>query len=294
MTKRLLVALLCLCAFASPGRADERAVDVILPTGADAPTDPDVSKLRWYKYDTKNFTVLSTDRQQGVYLEANVEKMKTWAYARWGMKDQAFSRECRLMCVPDRPTFKKLFSLDESAVEGREKISGVWLVLDDRPSRTVPGMLTEICLQEYELASTGKLGWWVHRGMARLNGNLGDVRADVAALQPLLNTEVIWPAKSVLTIGDKDYARMTPDRRATFDRQAAAMLLLVRQEYGAVKFKQFALATGDPETALRAALGFRDYQHFGGAYKKYLADLTGDVAKGLTPDAYLDIGENNR
>jgi hypothetical protein len=260
-----------------------------VPRPVTAP-DADIRTLQWNRYTTENFTLLALDDAQGRYLYENVEKAKSWVFGRWGLPDVKFVRECRVLVVHDRALMKKLFGLDESRVEARRDMIVVWLVSDDRFSRTAPGPLTEVCLCELEHRTGAKLGWWFHRGAAGLNGPLSDIRADLAALNPLVKgNHPVYGVDALLTMTEAKYKGEPPERRLLFDRQAVALCLLVRKEFGQVRTHEMAGGSDDPEQTLQKVLGFRDFDHFNRTFRRYMLDLSGDVVANRTPDSYLDI-----
>src|SRR6185369_3352943 len=53
---------------------------------------------RWYQFLTKNFEILSIDREQGAALASYVESLKTWTNRRWGLQDIQYDRQCMILC----------------------------------------------------------------------------------------------------------------------------------------------------------------------------------------------------
>ena len=131
--------------------------------------DDDIAGKQWNRWTSRSFVVCSIDDGQARFLNANLEKVKSWIYTRWGLSDIPFTAEARLICVNDREFFKKLFGLDRTKVEVRKDQSGkinlsvIFFLLDDKPSRTVPTPLTELCLDEFEQKYGFQVGWWASR-----------------------------------------------------------------------------------------------------------------------------------
>lgn len=186
----------------------------------------------------------------------------------------------------------KLLNLNESRVESRPEINAVWLLLDDKPSRTIPVPLTEVCLKEYEAKTGSTLPFWAHRGIARLNGTISDIRTDLVYLAPILKADqAMYWTDQLLTMTAADYAKEKPDDQLLFDRECEALCLMIRKEFGQTKFLEFAksCSANGPEKALQVVLGFKGYGQFDTAFKRYMKDLTSDLVKSVTPDSYLDI-----
>ncbi len=252
------------------------------------PPAPGVEGLEWNKYDVdQRVHVLALDDKQGKYLHQNFNNVKTWALDRWGLPDVEVASETRILCVTSRDQMKKLFKIEQSAVEYRQDGKGqnytmVWLLCDDRPTRVIVGVITDVALTEYERAAGVRLPWYVRRGMTKLNGTIPDIRADITAL----NGAGTFDVRAVLEMTEADYKKLTPGQQAVFDRQAAVLLLLCRKEYGQVRTLEF--IHGGPG-GVTSVLGFRDFAHFNATYARYTGDLCREVAAGRTPDSYLDI-----
>lgn len=253
------------------------------------PPAPGLEGLEWNKYDvSQRVHVLALDDKQGKYLHQNFNNVKTWVLDRWGLPDVEVASETRILCVTSRDQMKKLFKIEQSAVEYRQDEKGqnytmVWLLCDDRPNKVLIGVITDVALTEYERAVGVKFPWYVRRGMTKLNGTLPDIRADINALGGATDR---FDVRAVLEMTEADYKRLTPDRQTTFDRQSAVLMLLCRKEYGQVRMLEF---IHEGPTGVTNVLGFRDFAHFNSAYVRYTNDLCREVAASRTPDSYLDI-----
>ena len=94
-----------------------QAFEVPVPTGFAVPDD--LKNEKWHKWAANEFTILSLDETQGKFLFKNIEKMKAWALTRWGLPNESFSSECRIVCVPNKMLMKRFFGLNKSAGEVR-------------------------------------------------------------------------------------------------------------------------------------------------------------------------------
>lgn len=278
-----------------------QASDLVYPLNY-APSDPELKNLQWNRYTTQNFVILSIDDNQGKWLADNLEKIKTWCLTRWGFPDIKFSKECRIMCVPNRPLMKKLFNLTESNYEVRRKdgkleISVLWLILDDKPNKTLPNELTAVCLAEFEAQYNIKLGYYIHRGMSSLNLPPETIRQQIFSLGNEANKgEAVFAADKIFTLAEEDFLKLKTNEQQMFIRQAAALCLMLRKEFGEAKMQGFFRLSvrNKQEDVLKLLYGFRDYQHFDKSYQRYLRDLTNDIFNNKTPDSYLEIRPLNK
>lgn len=265
---------------------------VVLSGLSFAQDDPETKGLAWHRYVTPNFTILSLEDDQGLWMKNNMEDIKQWCLDRWGIQDARLSKECRVFCVPDRGMLKKLFDLDGPRVEVRRKdgsiqISAMWLSMDEKPARAIPSSLTKVLLAEYEESSKTRLPWWSVCGMSVLNGSVQDIRSDLSELpqSKMLSSE------SLMDMTQEQYEKMGSDQRRVFDVQSAAMLLLVRKEFGEVKMHSllsFSSRKGSSQ-AIRSVLGFSGHQDFNKTFNRYVGGLGRDIKSKATPDSYLTI-----
>jgi hypothetical protein len=262
-----------------------------------ASADPSVNGLVWNRWTSKNFTVCSLNDRQAGFLNDNLEKVKSWVMNRWGLPDEAFTSECRLLCVDDASVFKKLFNLTDTKVEirregGKIKMTIIFLLLNDLPSKTIPMPLTEICLAEFEQKNNLKLGVWAKRGIARLNCSIPEIRQQLTRLNSLVNDDKgLYFGKALFEMKDEQYLKESPENQKVFDYCAQSACLMLRKEFGQDKFQKF-LTQSNPEEALKSIYGFAGYAQFDGSFKQYMKDLSNDVA-GVngrsTPDHYLQV-----
>jgi hypothetical protein len=262
-----------------------------------AEEDPSIKDKVWNRWTSKNFTVCSINDSQAQYLNKNLESVKTWVYTRWGLPDQDFSAECRLLCVADKAFYNKLFQLDETRIEvrkdnGKITMSVIFLLLDDKPSKTIPLPLTEVCLAEYEQKNGVKVGMWARRGMALLNGSIPTIRQEIGDLyEPLKKDKPLCFSKALFQMTEEQYAKETVENKRLYDRCAAAFCLMLRKEFGQEKFLKL-FGNANPGESIISVYGFKTLDEFDATFKTYLTDLTTDLsgtAGRKTPDSYLQI-----
>lgn len=306
MKKFLLTFLLLLSPVVS---AAEDIQKVSLPTEVKQEmkvslTDPSIEGKVWNRWTSKNFVVCSINNTQAQYLHQHLELVKGWALSRWGLYDIQFGSECRVIAVDDPVLYEKLFKIKESKIEirrdesGKIKMTVMFLLLDQPPSQTVPIPLTEVCMAEFQQKYNTNFGWWAHRGMSLLNGTMPQVKANVLALStPLSSNQPMYFSEGLFTMTKEAYDLETPERQKLFDQTSMAFCLLVRKEFGQNKFHWMLKKTenkGDGQVAIKEVLGFDSYADFDKTFKRYMTDLTKDIAQNKTPDSYLQITENTK
>lgn len=257
----------------------------------------------WNRWTTKNFVVCSLDDRQAQYLHKHLEFVKAWAFSRWGLFDVDFSAECKLICVNDPELFEKMFRIKETKVEvrkgpnGKIKESVIFLLINDSPSRTVPIPLSEICMAEFSQKYNANFGWWAYRGFSLLNGSIDQVKSQLSQLGPTIqNNQLMYFSKGLLEMTESEYRKLDSNKKRLYDQSAMAFCLLVRKEMGQDTFHHFLKKSSDanPEAAVKEVLKFNDYTHFDSTFKRYMIDLTNDLAQNKTPDGYLQIREKVR
>lgn len=277
--------------FQSPAIAQEKS-GIVYPHGADVPTDPELKNLQWNRYTAENFSILSIDDAQGKWLSENMDKIRSWCLTRWGFPESKFTKECRIFCVPNKALFKKLFSLEQSKVEIRKDMTVMWIVLDDKPARTIPPQLTQICLAEFEAKHNVTIGWWFKRGAAQLNGTIPDIRQTVAGLDAMLKKDQpMFVSEKMFTMTEDDYNKESAANKVIFDQQAVALCIMLRKEFGEAKLQGFLRigSKNNSQDVLKVVYGFSGYGHFDKQYIRFMRDLTSDVLNNKTPDSYLEI-----
>ena len=269
-----------------------QAQDLIYPYGAAVPTDPDLKNLEWNRYTADNIVILSIDNGQGKWLSENIDKIRLWCLTRWGFPESKFTKECRIFCVPNKELFKKLFNLEQSKVELRKDMTVIWVVLEDKPAKTIPPLLTHICLTEFEAKYNVKIGWWFKRGASQLNGSIPDIRQSVSGLNDMLKKDQpIFVSEKMFTMTEEDYLKESVENRKVFDQEAVALCIMLRKEFGEAKLQGFLriASRNNSQDVLKVVYGFSGYGHFDKQYIRFMRDLTSDVLNNKTPDSYLEI-----
>lgn len=257
-----------------------------------AQDDPAIKDLAWHRYVTNNFTILSLDNDQGVWMKNNLENIKLWCITRWGLPDVKFSKECRIFCVPDVDMLNKLFSLDSSKVEIRKKdgnieITAMWLALDDKPAKVLPFNLSQIIFAEFEQVNSFKLPLWSVKGMSLLNNVLSDIKLSISNIK---ETDLL-DLDSLLNFSEDQYSKLNEENKKSFDSQSLILCLFLRKEFGEVKFHSFLKTSykSGPKDAVENVLGFKTISDFKNSYLRYLKNLSKDVKEKTTPESYLII-----
>lgn len=268
------------------------AQDIIYPYGATIPTDPDLKNLEWNRYTAENIVILSIDNEHGKWLSENIDKVRSWCLTRWGFPESKFTKECRIFCVPNKDLLKKLFNLEQSKVELRKDLTVLWVVLDDKPTRILPPLLTQICLAEFESKHNVKIGWWFKRGASQLNGIVPDIRQSVSGLNDMLRKDQpIFVSEKMFAMTEEDYLKESVENRRIFDQEAIALCIMLRKEFGEAKLQGFLriASNNNSQDVLKVVYGFSGYGHFDKQYIRFMRDLTSDVLNNKTPDSYLEI-----
>lgn len=261
-------------------------------------TDPSIEGLQWNRWTSKNFVVCSIDDGQAQLLVNNLEHVKTWIYTRWGFDDIQFTTECRLICVNDPALFKKFFKLESSRTEvrmenGKPKLYVVFFLLDDKPSKVIPGPLTEICLANFNETYGIKLPQWCISGMRGLNGDIPGIRQELVELElHLQKNDPMFFSKALLTMKQEEYQSLSPDQKRLYDQNAIAFMLMLRKEFGELALHHFIKQTAtdaEPQSALKSIYKFETYEKFDESLKSYMTKLVSDIKQNKTPDSYLQI-----
>lgn len=269
-----------------------RAQDIFYPYGTSEPADPELKNLEWNRYSVDNFTILSIDNSQGKWLSENIDSIRSWCLTRWGFPDSKLTKECRIFCVPNKFLLKKLFSLEQSKVEFRQENNVMWLVLDEKPAKTIPSYLTQVALVEFEAKHSISLGWWFKRGSCILNGVVPDIKSNISGLNEMIKQDQpIFVSEKMFTMTEDDYKKESEANRSVFDREAVALCIMLRKEFGEAKLQGFLRISSknNSQDVLKVVYGFDGFAHFDKQYIRFMRELTTDIVNNKTPDAYLDI-----
>jgi len=261
-------------------------------------TDPSIDKLQWNRWTSRNFVVCSIDDAQAQYLVGNLEHVKTWIYTRWGFPDLTFGAECRLICVGDKNLYKKFFNIEASKTEVRvenekPKLYVVFYLLDDKPSKVVPGPLTEICMANLGESYGIKLPQFFISGSKLLNGTIPDIRGNLVVLAGLLQQNGdMYFSRGLLEMSSEEYVKLEPDKKKLYDLNAMAFTLMLRKQFGELPLHHTLKQLGsgnEPQSVLRAIYKLDSYEQCDASFKGYLLKLAGDIQEEKTPDSYLQI-----
>lgn len=264
-----------------------------VPTGIKKSVDSSIPNIRWNRYKTQNFSILSIDINQGKFLETNIELMKTWSITRWGLPDNLYSIECRIFCVPDKETMLKLFNMDASFAEVLGGINCIWLILDGKPAETIPSALTMVSLSELEKDGY-KFGWWLYRGLPNINLSLSQIKSNLIFIKPFIeNDEGMFFTKSIFLMTKEKWEKLPVEQKKLFDAESASLCLLIRKEFGEKLFLKF-IITAYSESDLNECLGYDSYNQIDGAYKRFIINICEDIVTKTIPDSYLQINKVKR
>ena len=263
------------------------------PSVVEAPVeDPELKNLEWNRYVTKNFTILSIDNERGKLLAENIEFLKTSSLVRWGFPDVTFTKECRIFCVPSYSLLKKFFNINAVRVQNRKDLNVIWFVLDDKPTKSLLPLITQVSLGEYEIAHKTILPFWFKRGAYILNGAPADIRQELTSFNEIARKEQFThTAEQMLVSTEEEYNKQSAENKKIYDEQAICLCLLLRKEFGEVKLQGFLriLSRNKPDVALAVVYFFKDLASFDKSYVRYMKDLCSDIVRNETPDSYLTI-----
>ena len=285
----ILILSLCLPCFAN---------DKIETSTTEKPkADESISSLKWNRYTTKNFTILSIDDKQGKWLEENLESIKKWCLSRWGFENIDFNKECRIFVVPNKEMLKTLFNIVEPKVEIRKKndeldLSVVWLSLDSNPANVIPTFITHVCLQNLQEKYKVKFDLWFERGISELNNTIFEAKDDLKGIaKNIIENNPMFTSEKLFNLKAEDFYKLSESKQQMFDNQSLALVLMLRKEFGETKLHNFVKTVPEHgyQTMLNKIYGFKNYDHFDKSYFTYLKDISNEIIKNKVPDSYIQI-----
>lgn len=285
----ILILSLCLPCFAN---------DKIETSTTEKPkADESISSLKWNRYTTKNFTILSIDDKQGKWLEENLESIKKWCLSRWGFENIDFNKECRIFVVPNKEMLKTLFNIVEPKVEIRKKndeldLSVVWLSLDSNPANVIPTFITHVCLQNLQEKYKVKFDLWFERGISELNNTIFEAKDDLKGIaKNIIENNPMFTSEKLFNLKAEDFYKLSESKQQMFDNQSLALVLMLRKEFGETKLHNFVKTVPEQgyQTMLNKIYGFKNYDHFDKSYFTYLKDISNEIIKNKVPDSYIQI-----
>lgn len=252
--------------------------------------------LQWNRYVTKNFEILSIDEKQGLHLHKNLEKVKTWIYHHWGMKDITFKRKCMVICTPTDEMFKKFFRKEDVSPKYNDKVSAVWVSLDSNKGNwlktIVSEKITHICLYEFRDAYDIKLRPWMVYGMSVLNTD-PSYASGIISKNNFVSRNGTYinggmSTKQIFETTFEDIESEDQEYKGKFKAQSAVLTLFLKKELtgGREKFKKFVVVENYKE-GLRKVYEFRDLGDFESKYRRYLFNLVYDINRNRTPRSYF-------
>lgn len=290
----ILILSLCLPCFAN---------DKIETSTTEKPkADESISSLKWNRYTTKNFTILSIDDKQGKWLEENLESIKKWCLSRWGFENIDFNKECRIFVVPNKEMLKTLFNIVEPKVEIRKKndeldLSVVWLSLDSNPANVIPTFITHVCLQNLQEKYKVKFDLWFERGISELNNTIPEAKDDLKGIaKNIIENNPMFTSERLFNLKAEDFYKLSESKQQMFDNQSLALVLMLRKEFGETKLHNFVKTVPEQgyQTMLNKIYGFKNYDHFDKSYFTYLKDISNEIIKNKVPDSYIQITPKNK
>lgn len=244
--------------------------------------------LVWHRLVVGEFTILSLNKDQGEFVAQNASKIKQWSLRRWGLPNPKLASECRLLCVYDTKLMQKLFLLNESKVEWRDKEQMIvgWLLLDGPPITTLPEPITEISLIDLERQIGKPIDFWAKRGIVKLNNVPSTIKSSVLALDEYICTEKrVYFAQTLFVTNQEKWLTFKSSDRRLFDIECMVLCLMLRKNYGQNKFNDF-MFTPVSESML---IGYPNMAEFNKAYIMFLRKLCDDVVQGRITDSYFEI-----
>lgn len=226
----------------------------------------DLKGLVWNKWDTKNFVIISIDKNQGLYLKNNLEKIKTNLITRWGLDDFDFSSDCKIVCVSNDKLLKRIFKLDIPKFEVRKnkdnkiELSAIWFSLEDYKSDIPLLEIMSVCMAEYQL--NNKIPNFCNQGMCFLSQDPNSIKHEIL--------------KNKDSLSNFDFSKMT-------DVQSAVVCLLMRKEYGQDNFIKYLNYQNF------SCYGFESEEKFRSTLDRYCVHLLEDLENNITPKHYIEI-----
>lgn len=250
----------------------------------------DLRDLVWNRYTTENFTILSIDNAQGKWLNSNLENIKSWCLKRWGLNNIKFEKECRIMVVPNKDLFRKLFNITDSKYEIRKnkdelEIVVVWLLIDSTEDLVdeVPYFVTMCSLVEYNFQNNLNNNLILMNGMSLLNKSINDIKK--------IKNESINPKVEIiklLSIDEDKFKKMNNEEKKDFNLKSLILCLMLKKEFGENKFLRFMSSNKNKEDSLGFVYKFTP-EDFNNTYNRYCRDLFKELKENKVPDKYIDV-----
>lgn len=266
--------------------------ELVVPT-----TVPNIEGLVWNRWTSENFVVCSLNDEQGRYLTDNLEHVKTWVYDRWGFENLKFRTECRLICVSNTELFKEFFGLDESKVSIRYDESGkpelivIFLLLNDKPSKTIPIPITEACLANLDVVYNFRTPLWAAKSFAHLNATIPSIQEKFRTVDSSIKqNRPLYGSKGVLEV--KDFDALSPEDKKEYIAASVVFTMMLRKEFGEDRLHNFYKHCADgnsPEEGLRSIYRFDSYADCDSHMKEYVLEVVSKLDNKQIGDAYFQV-----
>lgn len=250
-------------------------------------------ELKWHRFETANFEILTINKKDGEYLSKSIEPMRKWTLERWGIKSVDFSTKCKVLVVSDKDLYLKLFKKQKPLFKierekGKIKNTIIWCWSDDGWHTSIlPNLLTEICLQEFEQKHNAKFPLWTKRGMSVLNRNTSDIRKEFGEFNKVFaNKSSIFTLPMILGMKEDKIRLYEPQHQELFDKQSAFLCLYLQKEKGNKKFLEFMESCMENKMSIQK-IDFEKQEDFDKIYEKYMYNLSKEIEEGKTPNVYL-------
>ena len=239
--------------------------------------------LTWNKWDTDNFVVLSIDKDQGLIIKKNIEKIKYSVCDSLGLEKNNFPIRCKVLCVPNNDFLKRLFNIENSLFEIRyEKdipvSSAIWISFEDLD--LLDSFVYANCISDGFSENKNKI--FIQKGVFKLlNKNSNTLKDKILLLDDL-------SSKEIFETTDEEWDNFSKEEKDNFENKSAVLCLLFRKEFGKNIFGKL-LKEPQEEESLKSLYGFENFSVFDLTLNRYLNNIKEDIKNEIIPDEYLSI-----
>lgn len=245
---------------------------------------PEYQNLRWHRFVTDNFEIVSIDKDQGKNIKDKSEEIRSWIYKKWGLQNVAFTNKCIVVCVKDKETFKKWFKKDDiepkltksKNLDGTDReVYAIW-VCGETMGSNLREKISRVCLLNYEKTYNIKLPSWSHVGISFLNNDIQVVKTGLQSID-----------EKTSNLAQIKLDQCTPEEKYN---AACFCLFLRKQHNGDKKFISFLEAynaSGSDVNSIVSVYGWKSGDEMAASYVAYRANLVYDLKSGRTPDMGL-------
>lgn len=239
--------------------------------------------LVWNKWDTENFVILSIDKNQGLFLKDKIEDIKVKVCENFNLKNNSFPIKCKILCVPDNSSLKKLFSVDRSVYEVRYEedkpiVSAIWISFEDLD--LLDSFIYATCVSSGFSDKNYKL--FVQKGVFKiLKEDPNMLKQNISKVQEISSDKVFNTTQT-------EWADFSSEEKENFENQSVVLCLLFRKEFGKNIFGKF-LNSSQTEDSLKSVYGFDNFSVFDSTLVRYLKNIKQDIENKKTPNEYLKI-----